>query len=246
MVMWFMVGLAPAMSQIADPLPRSVLILDQSDRDSAWFSPFSAAFRSAIQGGSATRISIYVEHLDLSRFGGPRQEELLHTYLREKFRERPIGVLVAQGSAALEFVLRSRAALWPGVPVVFAGVDEETASRLTLPSDVTGSIYQLPFRNTVTAARALVPNLKRIALVGDAWERQAVRRHYKEDIPAFTAELEFIDLMGLPMTEIRKRVAALPDDAAIIYTSVTLDGAGGPTSRTKVSRPSPEWPTVRS
>ena len=71
-----------------------------------------------------------------------------------------------------------------------------------------------------------MPNLKRIALVGDSWERQAVRRHYKEEIPSFAGEFEFIDLIGLPMTEIRKRVAALPDDTAIIYTSVTLDGAG--------------------
>ena len=150
----------------------------------------------------------------------------LRTYLREKFRARPIGLLVAQGSSSLDFVLRSRAELWPGVPVVFAGVDEDDRQRLNLPPDVTGTLYQRTFRNAVTAARALVPNLKRIAVVGDPWERQAVRRHYREEIPAFANQFEFIDLIGLPMTEIRKRVAVLPDDTAIIYTSVTLDGAG--------------------
>jgi signal transduction histidine kinase len=158
--------------------------------------------------------------------GGPRHDELLRTYLQEKFRGRPIGLLVAQGAASLDFVLRSRGELWPGVPVIFAGVDEETGKRLDLPPDVTGVLYQQPFRNAVTTARMLVPNLKRIAIVGDAWERQAVRRHYREEIPGFASELEFIDLTGLPMTEIRKRVAVLPEDTAIIYTSVTLDGAG--------------------
>jgi signal transduction histidine kinase len=88
-------------------------------------------------------------------------------------------------------------------------------------------VYRLPVRNTLTAAQAIVPNLKRIALVGDAWERQAVRRHYQADIHAAAAQFELIDLIGLPMTEIRKRVAALPDDTAIIYTSVTHDDAGG-------------------
>ena len=112
-----------------------------------------------------------------------QHDEFLRGYLRNKFRDRPIGVLVAQGSSSLEFVLRSRAELWPGVPVVFAAVDEESAARLNLPSDMTGTIYQRPFRNTVTAAQALVPDLKRIALVGDPWERQAVRRHYQRDIP---------------------------------------------------------------
>ena len=137
-----------------------------------------------------------------------------------------MGLLVAQGSSALEFVMRSRAELWPAVPVIFAAVDEETAARLNLPSDMTGTIYQLPFPNMVTAAEALVPNLKRIALVGDPWERQAFRRHYQGEIRAFVAQFEFIDLIGLPMTEIRKRVAVLPDDTAIVYTGLMDEGAG--------------------
>jgi signal transduction histidine kinase len=221
------VGLAPVASLAGEPLPRSVLILDQSDAHSGWYTAFSSAFRSTLNAAaSGAPISIYAEHLDLSRFRSAQQEDVLRTYLRDKFRQRPIGVVVAQGSSSLEFVVRSRAELWSGVPVVFAGVDEETAARLRFPSDITGTIYQLPFRNTVTAAQALVPNLKRIALVGDPWERQAVRHHYKDDIPVFAAQFEFIDLIGLPMAEIRKRVAALPEDTAIIYTSVTLDGAG--------------------
>src|SRR5262245_43873473 len=97
----------------ADPLPRSVLILDQSDRDSTWYAAFSPAFRSILNSdGSADRISIYAEHLDLSRFQGTQHDESLRTYLRDKYRERRIGVLIAQGSSALEFVVRSRDRLW--------------------------------------------------------------------------------------------------------------------------------------
>ena len=208
------------------PLPRSILILDQSDKDSAWYAAFSPAFRSTLNAASPAPIAIYAEHLDLARFRSTQHDEVLRSYLRDKFRDRPIGVLLAQGSSALEFVMRSRAELWPAVPVIFAAVDEETAARLNFPSDATGTIYQLPFRNMVAAAQALVPNLEQIALVGNSWEHQAVRRHYQEEIPAFAAQFEFIDLIGLPMTEIRKRVAVLPDDTAIIYTGLTLDGAG--------------------
>jgi hypothetical protein len=163
-------GLSPAISWAADPVPRSVLILDQSDADSVWHIEFSTAFRSTLRAASsAESVSVYAEHVDLSRFTGARHDEVLRSYLRDKFRERPIGVLVVQGPATLVFVMGSRSELWPAVPVVFSGVDEETAARLTLPSDVTGHLYHLPFRNMVTAAQALVPNLKRIALVGDSW-----------------------------------------------------------------------------
>jgi len=216
----------PAAGAESEPLPSSVLILNQTRAQLPWFAAFSAAFESTLNAGSVKRSSVYSENLDLNRFPGTQHHEVLRTYLQNKYRDTPIGVLVAQGSSALGFVMRSRAELWPAVPLIFAAVDEETAARLNLPSDVTGTIYQLPFRNMVAAAQALVPNLKRIALVGDPWERQAFRRHYQEQIPAFAAQFEFIDLIGLPMTEIRKRVAVLPDDTAIIYTGLMDEGAG--------------------
>src|SRR5262245_18477598 len=211
---------------VAAQLPRSVLILDQSDADSAWYSAISSGFRSTLNAKSAVRISVYTEHLDLSRFGGPRYDELLRRYLRDKFSDRPIGVVLAQGSGALEFVLRSRAELWPGVPVMFASVDEQTGKRLNLPPDVTGTLYQRSFGSALDTARVLVPTLKRLALVGDPFERQAVRGHYKREIPLYAAEFELIDLMGLSMADLRRRVATLPGDTAIIYTAINLDGAG--------------------
>jgi hypothetical protein len=88
-------------------LPRSVLILDQSGRDSVWFDAFFSGFQSTLRAKSAAHVSVYSEHLDLSRFGGARHEKYMRLYLRDKFSERPIDVVVAQGSGPLEFVLRS-------------------------------------------------------------------------------------------------------------------------------------------
>jgi signal transduction histidine kinase len=78
----------------------------------------------------------------------------------------------------------------------------------------------------VSSAKILVPSLKRLALVGDPFERQAVRGHYRQEVPVHAAGYELIDLMDLPMGELRKRVAELPSDTAIIYTSIYTDGAG--------------------
>ncbi len=201
-----------------------MLVLDQSDSDSIWFESFSSTFRATLNAKSATQVSVYSEHLDLNRFSGPGHDDLMRKFLRDKFSERPIGVLVAQGSAALEFL--TRANLWPNIPVVMAAVDDATIARLRLPSNVTGTTYRLTFSDAVASARMLVPNLKRIALVGDPLERQAVRAHFKAEIPAAMAELELIDLLGLPMAELLRRVATLPEETAIVYTAINVDGAG--------------------
>ena len=167
-----------------------------------------------------------MESLDLSRFGGSAYEESLQAHLQVKYQDKPIGVVVAIGDAALEYVLRWRTRLWPGVPIVFSMVDETTLARLSPLPDVTGSIMKLRLADAITSARAVVPDLKTIVFVGDAWESQTVYGHWKEEIPAAAVGLEIIDLTGTPMRELRKRVAALPDHSAILYTSIYSDGEG--------------------
>ena len=78
----------------------------------------------------------------------------------------------------------------------------------------------------ITAARAVVPDLKQVAIVGDRWETQTAFAHLENELPGVKSELDVIDLMGLPMTELRKRVSALPKRTAILYTAIYSDGAG--------------------
>ena len=78
----------------------------------------------------------------------------------------------------------------------------------------------------VNTARVLVPGFKRVALVGDPPGRDTYRLNYGPDIAALAAEVELIDLTGMAVTEVRKRVAVLPNDAVVFYTSIFVDGAG--------------------
>jgi len=210
----------------AEPLSRSVLIIDQTDPNSAWGLEFRAVFRRTLEENARSPVAIYSEVLDLTRFHGPDYEKLLHNYLREKYREKPIGAVVVHGSTALDLFLRLRPELWPTAPVVFAVVDVAALARLSLPKDVTGTTIELSVRNALDSAKLLVPGLRRLALVGDPWERQAFRSHYKQELSEIKTDVEFIDLTGLPMEELKRRLASLPDDTAIYYTSLYVDGAG--------------------
>ena len=75
-------------------------------------------------GGS---VPVYTEDLDLYRFNAPGYPETLATYLQEKYRDKPIGVVISVGSSALDYALRLRTSVWPNVPIVFAAVDKKTA-----------------------------------------------------------------------------------------------------------------------
>jgi signal transduction histidine kinase len=210
----------------AEPSHRSVLVLDQSSAGLPFNSALAAAVRLTLNAAGTPPISFYSEHLDANRFFGSEYEDNFVQFLKVKYRERPINVVVAVGVSALDFIARRREQIWPSVPVVFAAIDETTIRRLTLPGNVTGVTMQLSLLDMVRVARIVVPDLKAVAMVGDPLERQTFYRHFKEELPAVTSELQLIDLMNLPMAELERRLVALPNNAAVIYTGIYYDSQG--------------------
>jgi signal transduction histidine kinase len=224
-VAWLGACLAPWPSLAAESLQRSILVLEQSDVRGPFYAAIYSGLQSEVNASATSPVTIYVENLDLSRFPGLEYEQSLRAHLEVKYRNIPVGIVVTVGPVALGYALRWRDELWPGIPIVFAFVDEATIAGLNLPDNVTGQITRLRLQDMVAVARVVVRGLRRVAIIGDRFETQAVFRHFKDELPAVAAELEVIDLTGLPMAELRKRVAALPNDAAILYTALFSDGA---------------------
>jgi signal transduction histidine kinase len=207
-------------------LPQSVLILDQYAGSLPWVGARNTAFRTLLNAGRAVPISIYEEFLDFNRFAAPNYKESLKLHFGEKYRDKPVGLIVAFGPLALQYAVYIRAELWPKAAVVFGEVAETAISRSDLPAAVTGTTINITFGELVIAARALVPDLRHVAIVGDLLDNLPAYRHFKEEIPIVARGLDLIDLTGLTMEDLRKRVAALPGQTVIVYTTINLDGAG--------------------
>ena len=220
------VGLLLPTPVAAEPAERSVLVLDQSSAGLPFNTAVASAIRSTINAGSKSPISFFSEHLDANRFFGPEYENEFVQFLKAKYRERHIDAVIVFGVSALDFIARRREQLWPSVPVVFAAIDEATMSRRTLSNNVTGATMQLALQDMVKVARIVMPNLKAVAIVGDPLERQTFFRHFIDEIPAVAAQVEIVNLMDLPLAELAKRLAVLPDNTAVLYTGIyfTSDG----------------------
>ena len=210
----------------AQPSSRSVLLLDQSSAGLPFNTALATAVRLTLSAESKVPISFYAEHLDANRFFGSDYEEGILSFFRKKYRDKTIDVVVVVGSAALDFIARRRAELWPNVPVVFAAIDEATIARVTLPPNLTGVTMQLTLQDMVRTANIAVPNLKRIAIVGDPLERQTFYRHFLDEVPTVATQYEIINLMNLPMGELKRRLGNLPDATAVIYTGIYYDSEG--------------------
>ena len=91
-----------------EALPRSVLVIDQFELASAGSAAIQSSLRSTLKSNSTSPISIYIENLDLGRFGGLHFRHAVQAYFHEKYQDTPIDIVMPIGSAALELVLSLR------------------------------------------------------------------------------------------------------------------------------------------
>jgi signal transduction histidine kinase len=146
--------------------------------------------------------------------------------LREKYRNKAIGVIVTDASRELAYTLRLRDELWPGTPVVLAGIQERRAAQLSLPSKVTGFTFRHQLQDIVSTADALIPGLKRVVLAGNRIKQGTWRQDFLDDLPDVRATFEVIDLTGLSLAELRQRLGELPGDSAVVYVGFSTDVTG--------------------
>jgi signal transduction histidine kinase len=211
----------------AQPLPRTVRLLDQGSANYPMAQAIVSAFQSEMNAQAGVSVPVIVESLNLAVFGRAHHIDLLRDYLREKYRDRPISVIVARGPILVPHAIRMRDELWPGTPLIFVDIAARSIAELNLPANVTGVTNNPRLQDMVDVARTLVPNLGRIAVVGDSSkDSPRATRDYTQDLPHVAAKIEVIDLTGLPLAEVKQRIGTLPADAAIIYWTLTVDGTG--------------------
>jgi signal transduction histidine kinase len=223
---WLLMAvIATPQSAIATLLPRAILIIDESDPSNGAPTTFSSTLRESLNKVQP-HIAVYGETLDLNQFSGSRQEAILRSYVQEKYNGVSLGLVIAVGLSSLELINRWRSEFWPGIPVVFAAIDETNAGRVKLDGNTTGLTMRRSLQSMVTAARLLVPNLQGIAVLGGVLERDAYRRHFVSELPHLATELKVTDLTGLPLAQQVKPAAAFPNSTAILYTSLFIDSFG--------------------
>jgi signal transduction histidine kinase len=207
--------------------PRSVLVLYGFDPFSPSVVAFDAALRSTLAAEGPPDVSINNEVLDPEAMVDPVLAPKQHAWFRERYGVFRPDVVVAAGSGALDFALGQRAELWPDVPILYTGVDEEVVARLHLPAGVTGIARRAATGETLKMALRLLPGTARVAFISGTG---AVDRTYeagvRPELARVTGHLEQIDLVGLSLPDLADRLAALPDDTFVLGVALARDGTG--------------------
>ena len=114
---------------------KRVLMLFSNDSLLPAGDAISSSFRSSLQAENPDRVEVFTEFLDADRFPGPAHEARMELLLRDKYASIPIDLRVAIGPQALDFLSQRRESLFPGTPLIFAGVSEASIEQQGVPPE---------------------------------------------------------------------------------------------------------------
>jgi PAS domain S-box-containing protein len=149
------------------PARRTVLAVYWSPEDFPTNPIASRAIREELARSSAP-IDYYAEYLESDRLPGVVAVESLREYIRLKYRDRPIDVVIANSSVALDFVVRYRQELFPDAPIIYNGIDTDDLKLREAGAGMTGVLNSSSFGATLDLALTLHPDTERVFVVANS------------------------------------------------------------------------------
>jgi len=211
----------------AQPPFKTVVVIEAERPGRPLFSAFNNSFQAALREAFDEPVEVFVESLDLARFGRDDYRQRLGIWLGEKYDGRRIDAVVALGPFGYRAAIGWRDRLWPEVPVIFAGLDQETIEEVGRSRHSTGLLNEFGHLDTIRMALDLFPETRNIAIVGGPHDQDVYSRYFFRQIDeTFAEDFEIIDISGQAMPEMQQRVAQLPEHTIAFIASLLTDGAG--------------------
>ena len=215
-----------AQSPFSTPLGR-VLVLYSDERLLPANIILDEAIRATFAADTSDRIEFHSEFLDVTRFPGEAQQQRQRDFLRDKYRERPPDVVIAVGGAALEFLLKYRAELFTGVPIVQCSMAGDPHPKNLQDAKIAGVAVPKSASSTLEIAFRLHPDTRQVAVVTGSGPRdREMADEMRGEIDTFQNRAAVMWLSNLSLQELRGELSRLPDHTVVLYLTMFQDAAG--------------------
>jgi GAF domain-containing protein/ABC-type uncharacterized transport system substrate-binding protein len=212
----------------AQPQEERILVLNSYHQGLSWTDNIVRGLLEVLEPDLDYR-EIYLEYMDTKRFASTPEyfEELAHIY-REKYTDVDLDVIVVTDNDAFNFIRDYHDSLFPGVPVIFCGVNFFDHSMLAGMEDtITGVAEELDIRATLDLMLELHPETTQIVIVNDTtttgegyWEL------LREILPDYRERVDFWLYEGVTTGELIGSLEDLPDNSLIFLLLFNRDTTG--------------------
>jgi PAS domain S-box-containing protein len=220
-------GGAPA--HAAPAARKNVLILNSYEPTYRWTANIVRGAQAVFE--ARDDIELFIEYMDSKKAFTPEYAHLLSEIYARKYHNLRFDLIVSSDDDALDFLKTYRDQLFPGVPVVFSGVNAFRDGRIAGFSNVTGVNEEGDLDKSFAWIAQLRPATKELVFVFDQSATSAGFIHRLEDVETrWRQRFTFRVISNVTVAELQAQLRALHDDAVVFWGMFMRDRAGTPLS----------------
>ena len=199
---------------------KRILLLHQGGVGEPLRARFDVAFVDAVRSADSTPIDLYEETIETRRFPGSQQSWLMKEYLRNRYADRPIDVIVAAASGPVTFARLYREMF--GAPAIVA-ILPPARQIAEDPDLITGLRGGSWVNGTLDLALTLLPGTRSVFVINGARDdNEEIESEVELQLKTYPRNLEFVPLRNLPLDDLVSRVATLPRDSIVLFFRQTM------------------------
>ncbi|MBU1172364.1 MAG: response regulator [Proteobacteria bacterium] len=198
---------------------KRILYLNSYNTGYAWSDNIITGIRSVLPM-DIQNLNFQLEYLDAKRYETASMEEALFAFFKAKFKNDRFDVLMVSDNNALDFALKYRAALFPGTPMVFCGINNYHPSMLQGQTGITGIAETVAFKDNMDIIRHLHPQARQMVVIGGtSVTSRAIVSEIKETIEKRHIDFKFTFITGFQTGKLKlgkpNFLMGLPKDTVI-------------------------------
>lgn len=212
-------------AEVADPKKHRILVLNSYNLGYSWTDNEVQAIQDFFADDPS--IILQMEFMDTKLTNTPEHFANLRQLYANKYRSSAFDVIIVTDDDALDFIRNYGAELFPGVPIVFAGINNFSSEQIAGMEAVTGVNEQADFVANLELILKLQPGITDIYVITDELTAgRMIRQEFEAAAALFEERLRFHFLNALTIAQVRAKVATLRPVDAVFYLSFFQDASG--------------------
>lgn len=203
-----------------------VLLLNSYHQGMDWTDGEIAGLKSSLDK-TALPVELHIEYMDAKRLYDQTHFDNLRQLFTYKYKSIPLSAIVVTDNDAFDFIRRYRDEIFPGVPVVFCGVNWFNNEHLKGLAGFTGVAETSDSAATIGLMLRLHPATERIVVIIDGTTTGRVLRSELEPVvDSFGGRVKFEFWSALASNELSEKLAALSANDLVLLMPYASDRSG--------------------
>jgi signal transduction histidine kinase len=225
-LVWVSMNIYPEVSAYNEAPKKRVLVLHSYYRGYKWTDDESAGIEGVLKNVIGAG-NLHIEYMDTKKVFGNLYSQRLYEVYKLKYKNFRFDAIITTDNNAFDFMRKYRDELFPGVPVIFCGVNYFQEADLKGLKSFTGVNEENDMRACIDLILKLHPETTKIVFINE-WTTTGQRVHeaFVKVSRLFERSVQFQLLEDVRIEEILERLRSLPRDSVVLYTSFSRDKSG--------------------